>query len=218
MTRIIIGINPTTEEESRGAASFASVAKGLRSRHEKPKSHARSRRPHHGALAGLKLGVPVSLFVASTREPLLDGSRALLAAGHDPDTIAVMRLAWDQWFPSLRDPKMSWWPRSRKPPPVQGAHRATSRRHLSTAGRATAPVRRRFHPEEKTASPSPSVRPGGRTPNTLTRRLLGIGVTHVTAGPGCTGLRKKSPASRGAGRASFTQGELNASRPVKGNG
>ena len=59
--------------------------------------------------------------------------------------------------------------------------------------RATAPVRRRFHPEKKTASPSPSVRPGGRTPNTLTRRLLGIGVTHVTAGPGCTGLRKKAP-------------------------
>ena len=29
------------------------------------------------------------LIVASTREPLLDGSRALLAAGHDPDTIAV---------------------------------------------------------------------------------------------------------------------------------
>ena len=33
------------------------------------------------------------LIVASTREPLLDGSRALLAAGHDPDTIAVMRHA-----------------------------------------------------------------------------------------------------------------------------
>jgi hypothetical protein len=104
--------------------------------------------------------------------------------------------AWDQWLPSLRDPKMSWWPRSRKPPPVRGAHRATSRRHLSTAGRATAPVRRRFHPEEKTASPSPSVRPGGRTPTTLTRRLLGIGVTHVTAAPGRTDLRKKKAPHR----------------------
>jgi hypothetical protein len=31
------------------------------------------------------------LLVASTREPLLAGARALLAAGHHPDTIAVMR-------------------------------------------------------------------------------------------------------------------------------
>ena len=124
------------------------------------------------------------------------------------------RLAWDQWLPSLRDPKMSWWPRSRKRPPVRGAHRATSRRHLSTAGRATAPVRRRFHPEEKTASPSPSVRPGGRTPTTLTRRLLGIGVTHVTTAPGRTDPRKKSPASRGAG----TQGGIECVPSCDGNG
>jgi hypothetical protein len=33
------------------------------------------------------------LIVARTRQPLLDGARALLAAGHDPDTIAVMRHA-----------------------------------------------------------------------------------------------------------------------------
>ena len=66
-------------------------------------------------------------------------------------------------------------------------------RHGAICRRATAPVRRRFHPEEKTASPSPSVRPGGRTPTTLTRRLLGIGVTHVTAAPGRTDLRKKKP-------------------------
>ena len=105
------------------------------------------------------------------------------------------RLAWDQRLPSLRDPKMSLWPRSRKPPPVRGAHRATSQRRRPTEGRATAPVRRRSHPEEKTASLSP-LSPGGRTPTTLTRRLLGIGVTHVTAAPGRTDLRKKSPASR----------------------
>jgi hypothetical protein len=43
-----------------------------------------------------------------------------------------------------------------------------------------------------------------------------VGVTHVTAAPGRTDFRKKSPALRGARRASFTQGELNASRPVTG--
>jgi hypothetical protein len=33
------------------------------------------------------------LIVARTRAPLLDGARALVAAGHHPDTIAVMRHA-----------------------------------------------------------------------------------------------------------------------------
>jgi len=33
------------------------------------------------------------LIVARTREPLLEGARALLAAGYHPDTIAVMRHA-----------------------------------------------------------------------------------------------------------------------------
>ncbi len=33
------------------------------------------------------------LIVACTREPLLDGARALLGAGYHPDTIAVMRHA-----------------------------------------------------------------------------------------------------------------------------
>jgi hypothetical protein len=33
------------------------------------------------------------LIVACTREPLLAGARALLAAGHDPTTVAVMRHA-----------------------------------------------------------------------------------------------------------------------------
>ena len=33
------------------------------------------------------------LLVASTRQPLLDGARALLAAGHHPDTVVVMRHA-----------------------------------------------------------------------------------------------------------------------------
>jgi hypothetical protein len=33
------------------------------------------------------------VLVARTREPILDGARALLAAGHHPDTIALLRHA-----------------------------------------------------------------------------------------------------------------------------
>jgi hypothetical protein len=48
-----------------------------------------------------KLGETV--LVSSTRQPFLDGCRALLATGHSPDTIAVMRHAGSS-TDSLRGP------------------------------------------------------------------------------------------------------------------